>query len=90
MKRALPGALAIAGWCLIYSPATLKGDPDSQASLSNWEIDGSYGTAGDCDAAHRSDLNSMLGLEENSRVPMLLRDSARRGSSDAIHGSGSV
>jgi hypothetical protein len=66
MKRALACVLAIAGWYLLYPPASLKNDPDSPASLSKWEIDGSYSTAADCDAAYRDDLNSMVGLRQNS------------------------
>jgi len=66
MKRALACILAIAGWYLIYPPATNKAGSDSQASLSKWIIDGSYGTAADCDAAYREDLNAMPGLQKNS------------------------
>jgi hypothetical protein len=66
MTHAFACIIAIAGWYLIYPPATHKGDPDSRVSLSKWQIDGSYGTAADCDAAHRSDLNSMLGLKQKS------------------------
>ena len=66
MKRALACVLAIAGWYLLYPPASLKNDPDSPSSLSKWEIDGAYSTAADCDAAYRDDLNSMVGLKQNS------------------------
>ena len=66
MKRALACVLAIAGWYLMYPPATQRSGPDSQAPLSKWEIDGSYSTAADCDAAYRDDLNSMVGLRQNS------------------------
>jgi hypothetical protein len=65
MKRELACTLlAIAGWYLIYPPVTDRGLPNCQASLSRWEIDGSYGTAVDCDAAYHSDLSSM-GLDAN-------------------------
>jgi hypothetical protein len=47
MKRPLTRALAIAWWYLLYPPAAHKGDPDSQASLSKWNIDGSYGAEAD-------------------------------------------
>jgi hypothetical protein len=67
MKCALACALAIAWWYLLYPPASQKEGPDSIASLSSWQNDGSYGTAADCDAAHLDDLNSMLGLMQNSR-----------------------
>jgi hypothetical protein len=36
--------LAIAGWYLLYPPATHKGNPESYTTLSQWNIDGSYGT----------------------------------------------
>jgi hypothetical protein len=52
---------------LLYPPATHKGNPDSYTALSQWNIDGSYGTAADCDAAHLDDLNALQGLEQNSR-----------------------
>ena len=66
MKRALVCVLAIAGWYLLYPPATQKGDPQSPAPLSSWVIDGSYSTAADCSAAHRDDLYSMVGLGQKS------------------------
>jgi hypothetical protein len=66
MKCALACIFAIAGWYLLYPPATQQSAPDSQVSLSKWEIDGPYGTAADCDAAYRDDLNSMVGLRQNS------------------------
>ena len=58
--------LAIAGWYLLYPPATYKGNPDSYTSLLQWNIDGSYGTAADCHEAHHHDLNALQGLEQNS------------------------
>ena len=36
-------------------------------ALSQWIIDGSYGSAADCDEAHHSDLNALQGLTQNSR-----------------------
>jgi hypothetical protein len=66
MKPVFGCILAIAGWYLLYPPATQKGGPDSEATLSSWVIDSSYGTAEDCDAAHYGDLNTMPGLQENS------------------------
>jgi hypothetical protein len=66
MKRGLVCVFAIAGWYLLYPPASLQNDPDSPASLSKWEVDGSYGSAADCDAAYRDDLNSMARLGQNS------------------------
>lgn len=66
MNRALACALAIAGCYLIYPPVTHKADPDSRTPFSKWHIDGSYGTAADCDAAYHDDLDSMVGLRQNS------------------------
>jgi hypothetical protein len=67
MNHTFAFILAVAGWYLLYPPATQNTDPGSQTpGLSSWVIDGSYGTAADCEAAHGDDLNSMLGLEENS------------------------
>jgi hypothetical protein len=67
MKRELGYTLlAIAGWYLIYPPVSHRGLPNCQASLSKWEIDGSYGTASDCDAAYHSDLSSMRGLDTDT------------------------
>jgi hypothetical protein len=66
MNRALVCALAIAWWYLLYPPATQKSGPDSYTSLSTWNIDGSYGTAADCDAAYHDDLNSIVGLKHSS------------------------
>jgi hypothetical protein len=59
--------LAIAGWYLLYPPATHKGNPESYTALSQWNIDGSYSTATDCHEAHDSDLYALQGLEQNSR-----------------------
>ena len=67
MKPSLACILAIAGWYLLYPPATHKGNPDSYTALSQWNIDGSYGTAADCHEAHHSDLNALQGLEQSSR-----------------------
>ena len=66
MKRALACVLAIAGWYLLYPPARQNGGPDSEAYPSSWVIDGSYGSAADCEAAHSDDLNGMLGLAKDS------------------------
>jgi hypothetical protein len=66
MNRALACVIAVAGWYLLYPPATQKGSPDSSISLSKWKVDGAYGSAADCDAAHRDDLKSMAGLGPNS------------------------
>ena|SRR5947209_4326355 len=67
MNRSFACILAIAGWYLLYPPATHNGNPDSYTALSHWHIDGSYGTAADCHEAHYSDLNALQGLEQNSR-----------------------
>jgi hypothetical protein len=67
MNRSMACALAVAGWYLLYPPATHKSNPDSHISLSQWTIDSSYGSAADCYEAHRGDLNAMQGLEHNSR-----------------------
>ena len=66
MKRSFACIIAIAGWYLLYPPAIHKGSPDSYTSLSQWNIDGSYGTAADCDAAYRDDVNALQGLTQNS------------------------
>jgi hypothetical protein len=76
MKPILAYILAIAGWYLLYPPATHMGNPDSYISLSKWEIDGSYGTAADCDAAYHDDLNSIVGLGHDS--PDFLQTQAGR------------
>jgi hypothetical protein len=65
--KLLARAIAIAGWYLVYPPATERSDSDPQASLSTWNIDGSYSSAADCYAAYHDDLNSMVGLKHNSR-----------------------
>jgi hypothetical protein len=67
MKHEFVCILAIVGWYLLYPPVTYKVDPDSYTSLSKWVIDGSYGSAADCDEAHRSDVNALQGLAQNSR-----------------------
>jgi hypothetical protein len=66
MNRPFACIIAIAGWYLVYPPATRNGNPDSYISLSQWNVDGSYGTAADCDRAHHHDLNTLRGLEQNS------------------------
>jgi hypothetical protein len=66
MKPAVTYVIAIAGWYLLYPPATQRCGPDSRMSLSTWVIDGAYGSAADCDAAYRDDLNSVTGLNPNS------------------------
>jgi hypothetical protein len=66
MKRGLGCILAVAGWYLLYPPATHRGNPDSYTTLSQWNIDGSYGTVADCNAAYRDDLDWMAGLSRNS------------------------
>ena len=67
MKRKLACTPATARWYLLYPPAGQKTDPDSLAQLSKWVIDGSFGTAADCEAAHLADLSAMLGLVEKAR-----------------------
>lgn len=67
MKHALACILAITGWYLLYPPAMYKGNADSYTALSQWIIDGSYGSAADCDEAHHNDLNALQGLARNSR-----------------------
>ena len=54
------------GLVLDLLASNLKGYLDSYAPLSTWNIDGFYGTAADCDAAYHDDLNSLVGLEQNS------------------------
>ena len=66
MKHGLACILAIAGWYLLYPPATYKGNPDSYTALSQWHVDGSYSTVADCDAAYHDDLNSLVGSRQNS------------------------
>jgi hypothetical protein len=66
MKHPLACIFAIVGWYLLYPPATYQGNPDSYTSLSKWVIDGSYGSAADCDEAHLSDVNALQGLDQNS------------------------
>ena len=66
MKHRFVCILAIAGWYLLYPPATHIGNPDSYPALSQWNIDGSYSTAADCQEAHHSDLGALRGLEQNS------------------------
>jgi hypothetical protein len=61
MKHGLACIFAIAGWYLLYPPATHTGNPDSYAALSQWNIDGSYGTSADCHEAHHDDLNASSG-----------------------------
>jgi hypothetical protein len=68
--------LAIAGWYLLYPPATHKGNPESYTTLSQWNIDDSYGTLADCHDAHHSDLNALQGLEQSS--PDFLQTQAGR------------
>ena len=67
MKCAVACILAIAGWYLLYPPPSYQGGPDSPAGLSKWVIDGSFGGAADCDAAHQDDLNTIPGLDEHSQ-----------------------
>jgi hypothetical protein len=67
MKHGLACILAIAGWYLLYPPATHNSSPDSYPALSHWHIDGSYGSAADCEEAYRSDLNALQGLDQDSR-----------------------
>jgi hypothetical protein len=57
----------IIGWYLVYPPAIEQSDFDPQASLSQWEIDSSYGSSVDCFAAYQSEVDSMLALKHNSR-----------------------
>ena len=58
--------IAIAGWYLLYPPATQKSGSDSHTP-PKWVVDGSYSTAADCDQAHYDDLNALQGLAQNSR-----------------------
>jgi hypothetical protein len=67
MKHGLACIIAIVGWYLLYPPATRNSGPDSYPALSQWHIDGSYGSEVDCREAHRSDLSALQGLEQNSR-----------------------
>jgi hypothetical protein len=50
----------------MYPPASQNGDPDSYISISKWEIDASHSSAADRDATYRDELNSMVGLRQNS------------------------
>jgi len=59
MTRSFACIIAIAGWYLLYPPAIHKGNPDSYTALSQWNIDGSYGSAVDCHEARRDDLNAL-------------------------------
>jgi hypothetical protein len=61
MKCSFACIIAIAGWYLLYPPAHHKGNPDSSTAPSEWTIDGSYGSAADCDEAHQGDLNALQG-----------------------------
>jgi hypothetical protein len=54
-------------WYLLYSPVTQNNDPDFYFALSQWHIDGFYGSAADCAAAHRSDLSALQGRILKSR-----------------------
>ena len=67
MKHPIACIFTIAGWYLLYPPATHIGSPDSYTSLTQWKIDGSYGTARDCDEAYHDDMNALQGLTQNSR-----------------------
>ena len=67
MKQAFACILTIPGWYLLYPPAIHKGSPDTYTTLSQWSIDGSYGSASYCDHAHHDDLAAMQGLSQNSR-----------------------
>jgi hypothetical protein len=66
MKHRLACIIAIAGWYLVYPPATQRGGPDSYPALSGWHIDGSYGSAADCREAHKNDLSALQGLRQDS------------------------
>ena len=66
-ERVFACIIAIAGWYLIYPPATYtSAGAYSHTAFSQWSIDGSYGTVADCDAAHDRDLNGMQGLKQSS------------------------
>jgi hypothetical protein len=67
MRHAFACILAIAGWYLVYPPATHNGNPESYTALSGWNIDGSYSTAADCHEGHHDDLIALQGLEQTSR-----------------------
>ncbi|MBV8773473.1 MAG: hypothetical protein JO166_14265 [Deltaproteobacteria bacterium] len=67
MKYARACIFAIAGWYLLYPPATHKGGSESYSTLSRWNIDGSYSSAAACYEAHYEDLDALQGLEQNSR-----------------------
>ncbi len=66
MKHWLACIIAIAGWYLLYPPATQKSGPDSYPALSQWHIGGAYGSAADCAEAHRSDVSALQGLDQAS------------------------
>jgi hypothetical protein len=66
MNRAPACILAIAGWYLLYPPAAHSRHPESYNTLSEWNIDGSYGSAPDCHEARQNDLNALQGLEQDS------------------------
>ena len=66
MERVIPCIIAIAGWYLIYPPTTYTASVYSHAAFSQWNVDGSYGTAADCVAAYYGDLYGIQGLQQNS------------------------
>ena len=67
MERGLACIIAIAGCYLIYPPANyISTGAYSHSAFSQWNVDGSYGTAADCVAAYYGDLYGIQGLQQNS------------------------
>ena len=55
MKQAFACILGIGGSNLLYPQAHYKANLDSYTALSEWNLDGSYGSAADCYQAQRLD-----------------------------------
>jgi hypothetical protein len=60
MKLYHAAALVSVGWYLMMPPTTSNGEPDLEAPLSEWEVNGSYPTAQACDKQYQADVKSAL------------------------------
>jgi hypothetical protein len=60
MKPRHAAALALLGWYLMVPSSKSNGEPDLQAPLSKWEMDGFYDTAQACDNRYKADVQGAL------------------------------
>lgn len=75
----LPASAFASGWYLMAPPVNSNGEPDLQAPLSKWMMEGSYDTAADCHAQHQRELDMAWRFKrENANSKLFGQEQAER------------